>query len=103
MVSIIWDPRFGGQGIIYQYILNLHDCIFEHGRVLGRSNSKNRYKTIQNVRYLQSEEEVFKNATKNVIGRSGCSQMSDVTHSNKCCAHFFNNLCFTSLYLIRLG
>ena len=29
------------RGIIYQYILNLHDTL-EHGRVLGRSNLKNR-------------------------------------------------------------
>ena len=56
MVSIIWNPKFGGQGIIYKYILNLNDCTFEHGRVLGRTNSKNRYKAIQNVRYLESEE-----------------------------------------------
>ena len=37
MVSIIWKLKFGKQGII----LNLHDT-FEHGRVLGRSNLKNR-------------------------------------------------------------
>ena len=90
MASIILNPKFGGQGIIYQYILNLHDT-FEHGRVLGRSNLKNRYKAIQNVRYSESEEEVFKKLTKDVTGRRGCSQKSDVTHSNKFCAHFFSN------------
>ena len=47
MVSIVWNPKFGGQGIIYKYILNLNDCTFEHGRVLGRTNSKNSYKVIQ--------------------------------------------------------
>ena len=60
--------------IIYQYTLNLLDCTFEHGRELGRSNLKNRYKAIPNVRYLKSEEEVFKKVTKNVIERRGCSQ-----------------------------
>ena len=103
MVSIIWNPKFGGQGIIYKYILNFNDCTFEHGRVLGRTNSKNRYKAIQNVRYLESEEQVFKKATKNVTGRGRCSQERDATHSNKFCAHFFRNLSFASLYLIRLG
>ena len=92
MVSIIWNPKFGEQGIIYQYILSLHDCTFEHGRALGRINLKNRYKAIQNVRYLESEEEVFKKATKNLIGRNGCRQKSDVTHSNKSCAYFFSHL-----------
>ena len=63
MVFIIWNPKFGGYGIIYHYILNLHGCTFEHGRVLGRSNLKNGYKAIKNVRYLESER-VFKTATK---------------------------------------
>ena len=40
MVSIIWNPKFDGQGIIYLYILNLRDT-FEHGRVLLKSNLKN--------------------------------------------------------------
>ena len=57
MVSIIWNPKFGGKGIIYQYILKIHDT-FEHGGVLGRSNLKNR------LRYSESEEEVFKKLTK---------------------------------------
>ena len=77
LVSIIWNPKFGGPGIIYQYILSLHDCTFEHGRVLGRSHLNNKYKAIQNERYLESEEEVFKKATKNLIRRSECSQKSD--------------------------
>lgn len=64
MVFIIWNLKFGGHGIIYQYILNLHDCTFEHRRVLRRSNLKNRYKAIQNVRYLEGEEKVFEKATK---------------------------------------
>ena len=45
MVSIISNPKFGGQGIIYQCILSLRDT-FEHGSVLGRSNVKNTYKAI---------------------------------------------------------
>ena len=102
MVSIILNAEFGGQGIIYQYILNLHD-IFEHGRVLGRCNLKNRYKALQTVRYSESEEEVFKKLTKKIIGRRGCSQKSDATYSNKFFAHFFSNLNFASRYLIRLG
>ena len=64
MVFIIWNLKFGGYGIIYQYILNLHDCTFEHRKVLRRSNLKNRYKAIQNVRYLEGEEKVFEKATK---------------------------------------
>ena len=77
MVSIIWNPKFGGQGIIYQYILNLHNCTFEHGRILGTGNLKNRYKAMQNVRFPKSEKEVTKKRTKNVISSRGCSQKSD--------------------------
>ena len=79
MVSIIWKLKFGKQGII----LNLHDT-FEHGRVLGRSNLKNKYTAIQNVCYLESEEEVFKKLTKNIIRRKGFSQkkMMSLTQIN---------------------
>ena len=64
MVSIIWNLKFGGQGIIYQYILNLHNCTFEHGRILGTGNLKNRYKAMQNVRFPKSEKEVTKKKDK---------------------------------------
>ena len=97
MVSVIWNPKFGEQGII----LNLH-VTFEHGRILGRSNLKNNYKAMQNACYSESEEEVFKKLTKNTIRKKGCNQKSHVTHSNKFCDHFFSNLSFASLYLIRL-
>ena len=70
---------------------------------LGRNNLKNRYRAIQNVRYSESEEEVFKKLTKNIIGRRGCSQKSDITQSNKFCVHFFSNLNFAFMYVIRLG
>ena len=39
--------------------------------------------TIQNVRYSESEVEVFKKLTKNIIERRECSQKGDVTDSNK--------------------
>ena len=42
---------------------------------------------IQNVCYSVSEEEVFKELTKNIIGRREYSQKGDVTDSNKFCAH----------------
>ena len=76
MVSIIWKLKFAEREII----LNLHDT-FEHGRVLGRSNLKNRYTAIQNVCYLESEEEVFKKLTKNIIRRKGFSQKKMISRT----------------------
>lgn len=58
MASIILNLKFGGQGIICQYLLTVSSSMEKYWEeVIQRIGI---YKAIQDVHYLQSEEEVLK-------------------------------------------